>query len=171
FGGGELRRLEEALQKQMAKLPEGQAQLYECKEDWEKSRVMLFRFAVQPSIRTLTVGKGKQGLIIDYALPKNHKGILELPDDFPVEMRCLCSHFGCNVYHESMMLSTGVDVHEVHDRVAKLIEAAGGKVPAEHGHGTEYEAPSDTKQRWQRIDPKNVMNPGVGGSSSLRNYA
>ena len=56
-----------------------------------------------PFAQILTRGKGKQGLIIDYALPKNHKGILELPDDFPVEMRCLCSHFGCNVYHETQL--------------------------------------------------------------------
>ena len=37
---------------------------------FESSRVMLFRFAVQPSIRTMAVGTGRQGLIIDYAMPK-----------------------------------------------------------------------------------------------------
>ena len=38
---------------------------------FESSRVMLFRFAVQPSIRTMAVGTGRQGLIIDYAMPKS----------------------------------------------------------------------------------------------------
>ena len=68
------------------------------------------------------------------------------------------------------MISNDVDVKDAKKRIKKLIEDAGGKLPAEHGHGTEYEAPASTKERWKKIDPTNSMNPGVGHSSSLKGY-
>jgi D-lactate dehydrogenase len=52
----------------------------------------------------------------------------------------------------------------------KAIEGTGGRLPAEHGHGTEYSAPQDMQERWKRTDPLNVMNPGVGGTSYCRSY-
>lgn len=131
---------------------------------------MLFRFAVQPSIQTMTVGLGKQGVIIDYAMPKNFSGILEMPKDVGIEMRCVCSHFGCNVFHDSILLPLDVDVKKTKKRIAEIIRDAGGKLPAEHGHGTEYEAPMSTVDRWKRMDPTNSMNPGVGHSSCLKHY-
>lgn len=33
----------------------------------------------------------------------------------------------------------------------------GGKLPAEHGHGTEYAAPRETRERWMKADPSNTM--------------
>ena len=42
-------------------------------------------------------------------------------------------------------------------RSMKAIERVGGKLPAEHGHGTEYAAPADMQQRWQLSDPTNTM--------------
>ena len=50
------------------------------------------------------------------------------------------------------------------------VEKLGGKLPAEHGHGTEYVAPAETRKRWQEMDPLNVFNPGVGGLSVERRY-
>jgi hypothetical protein len=44
--------------------------------------------------------------------------------------------------------------------VAHEVELLGGRLPAEHGHGTVYKAPSETVARWSRIDPKNLFNPG-----------
>ena len=46
----------------------------------------------------------------------------------------------------------------------------GGKLPAEHGFGTEYKAPEEVKRRWRKMDPLNVMNPGVGGLPVARRY-
>jgi len=170
FGNGELKHLEEELQKQLDAHPDDMS-CYVCQSASEKSRVMLFRFAVQPSIQTMTVGKGRQGIIIDYAMPKNFDSILELPEDLGIEMRCLCSHFGCNVFHDSLMISNDVDVKKAKKKIQKFIEAAGGKLPAEHGHGTEYEAPVSTQERWKKMDPTNSMNPGVGHSSCLKSYS
>ena len=50
------------------------------------------------------------------------------------------------------------------------VEGMGGKLPAEHGHGTEYVAPEATRRRWQAMDPLNVFNPGVGGLSVAPQY-
>lgn len=44
------------------------------------------------------------------------------------------------------------------------------QLPAEHGHGTEYKAPSNTQNRWKRMDPLNVLNPGIGGTSANYKY-
>ena len=44
------------------------------------------------------------------------------------------------------------------------------KLPAEHGHGTEYKAPVNAQNRWKKMDPLNVLNPGVGGLSSRYKY-
>ena len=45
------------------------------------------------------------------------------------------------------------------------------KLPAEHGHGTEYKAPKSSQSRWKKMDPLNVLNPGIGGLSSKYKYS
>lgn len=81
------------------------------------------------------------------------------------------SHFACNVVHEDIAFPPGVDVHAAKMELKKTVEHnCGGKLPAEHGHGTEYHAPDDTKKRWKKMDPLNVMNPGIGGLSSRYEY-
>jgi len=170
FGNGELKHLETLLDEFVAEMPEGMVRKYECADDFAKSRAILFRFSVQPAFRTMVVGMGKQGLLIDYAVPKNLDRVPELPSDCGIEMRCLCSHLGCNVYHESIVFPVGVDMYAAKKKIKSFIESKGGKLPAEHGHGTEYEAPVESQQRWKRIDPTNTMNPGVGHTSCLRHY-
>merc|ERR1719473_621637 len=132
---------------------------------------MLFRFAIQPAFRTYCIGKGMQGLIIDYAMPKNCAEYAALPEnEFPIELRCLCAHFGCNVYHECLMYRPEIDMKQAKKVVQHAIAKVGGKLPAEHGHGIEYTAPAETQQRWMKMDPSNTMNPGIGGTSALRRY-
>ena len=138
------------------------------------ARVSMFRFAAAPAFRTFCVGEGLQGLSLDYALPKNFTAAPALFDDAAVAgggaarqrevlKRMRYSHFGCNVVHEDIAFAAGVDVHARKMAIKKRVErGCGGRLPAEHGHGTEYHAPDETRERWERIDPRNVMNPGVG---------
>ncbi|CAE8635991.1 unnamed protein product [Polarella glacialis] len=170
FGNGELASLESQLQEFMATRPAGEVKCHMLETSDEKTRAMLFRFAVQPAFRTYCAGTGVQGLLIDYAMPKNFADYPELPKEHPVKTRCLCAHFGCNVYHESLMFGPEVDVLVAKKAIKKAIEKAGGKLPAEHGHGIEYEAPAETQDRWRAMDPTNAMNPGVGCTSRLRWY-
>jgi len=171
YGGNELTKLENLLQKFVAAQPAGEMECHICETPQEALRATLFRFAVQPAHRTYCVGTGLQGLIIDYAMPKNFTRHPQLPEtQYPVEKRFLCSHFGCNVFHESLVFGPDVDVHEAKVAIQASIEAQGGRLPAEHGHGTDYPAPKDAQARWMRIDPSNTMNPGIGGLPYGKHY-
>lgn len=55
------------------------------------------------------------------------------------------SHFGCNVVHEDIAYALGVDTHKEKMSFKHSVELEGGKLPAEHGHGTEYHAPRNTQ--------------------------
>lgn len=171
YSEGEVKELRRSLDKFVSAHPEGHVQYRVC-QGWEASRANLWRFVVAPAFRTFCVGRGMQGLSIDYALPKNFRDYPALPEaQRPIANRWVYSHFGCNVYHEDIVYAPGIDVHAAHLDVKHSIEATGGKLPAEHGHGTEYKAPQDTQERWRRMDPLNVMNPGVGKTSSFRGYS
>jgi D-lactate dehydrogenase len=89
-------------------------------------------------------------------------------------------HFACNVAHEdlsfppSFQSKSGLlptDVEGLTSMIKEALKANGIRLPAEHGHGVEYEAPPETQQRWRELDPLNMMNPGVGKTSFKRNYA
>jgi D-lactate dehydrogenase len=126
------------------------------------------------------VGNNVQGFSVDYAMPKNSAETPLLADKqafgdenkppLPLK-RMRYSHFGCNVFHEDLAFDLNVDVHAVHNSLKRSVSACGGRLPAEHGHGTEYEAPKETQKRWMNMDPLNVMNPGIGGLSAKYKYA
>lgn len=172
YTDGEIARLREALDTLAKSKPEGHVKYHTC-EGWEATRVSLFRFVVASSFRTYVVGKGLQGISIDYALPKENTELAPMPDEkYPLVHRWTYAHLGCNVYHEDLIYGTDIDVHEAKHEVKHGIEAqAGGRLPAEHGHGTEYKAPKAAQERWMKMDPLNVMNPGVGGTSYNKNYS
>ena len=89
-----------------------------------------------------------------------------ISDDEQPLKRMRYSHFGCNVVHEDLAYGPDVDLEHAKHALKKTVERdSHGKLPAEHGHGTEYVAPPETRDRWKRMDPLNVMNPGVGGTS------
>jgi D-lactate dehydrogenase len=160
--------------------PEGALDIFECQNEDDLKSIQSFRFAAAPAFRTYCVGNGLSGISVDYALPKNgghlpplgtdaaapkstnERDSNETPLVLPTK-RMRYSHFGCNVVHEDLAYHADVDVHDAMMRLKLSVEKEGGKLPAEHGHGTEYAAPPDTKARWKAMDPSNAMNPGVGG--------
>lgn len=169
---GEVDRLHCALQGFVRTRPQGHVKYHVCIEPWEKTRATLFRFVVAPAFRTFTVGKGMQGLSIDYALPKNFKECAELPEkEYPIANRWTYSHLGCNVYHEDLVFRNDIDVEHAKHGIKHAVEVSGGKLPAEHGHGTEYKASKEMQERWKKMDPLNVMNPGVGGLYNNKYYS
>lgn len=153
--------------------------VHECQGSSEANSLMAFRFVAATAFRTWCVGEGAQGISVDYALPKNAGECPPLVDTTaavgeaaPIPLkRMRYSHFGCNVVHEDLAYGLDVDVHAAKMILKKTVEhKCGGKLPAEHGHGTEYTAPPQAQNRWKRIDPLNVMNPGVGGLSYNYKY-
>ena len=139
----------------------------------QKASLDAFRFVAAPAFRTWCVGEGVQGFSVDYALPKNGgqaPPLLSSDATAPLK-RMRYSHFGCNVVHEDLAYAPGVDIHAVKRQLKQSVEHdCGGKLPAEHGHGTEYHAPEKTRKRWKNMDPLNVMNPGIGGLSTKYRY-
>ena len=167
---GSLDRFEERFSK-FRQENEEKIDVHECTSAWEKSGVTSFRFIAAPAFRTYCVGENLQGISVDYALPKNHGKEPQLPPSNAPVKRLRYSHFGCNVVHEDLAYEQGVDTHEAKMELKGIVDhVCKGKLPAEHGHGTEYHAPKDTQRRWQKMDPLNVMNPGVGGLSSNYRY-
>jgi D-lactate dehydrogenase len=182
FGNDEIIHFEERLNSFLEKNEETSVAVQQLKDD-EAKRVSVFRFAAAPAFRTWCVGRNLQGVSIDYSLPKNHISLPSVNDENrgsgdgvggnveeEAVIRCRYSHFGCNVVHEDIAWKVGVDVEKRKMKIKKNVEKEGGALPAEHGHGTEYSAPKDTRERWMRMDPMNVLNPGVGGLSSQLFY-
>jgi len=171
YSDGEVDRLRSALDEFVAVQPKNEVKYHVC-EGWEATRANLYRFVVAPAFRTYCIGVGMPGLSIDYALPKNFQEYPALPEkEYPIRNRWVYSHFGCNVYHEDLVFTPDVDVEHAKHEIKHAVENTGGKLPAEHGHGTEYKAPKDMQERWMNSDPLNVMNPGVGGTSNYKKYA
>jgi len=177
FGDGTLDRTLVRMEKFVKVRGEDKVKVFECSGKSEEKSLMAFRFVAAAAFRTWCVGNGTQGISIDYALPKNGGSVPALSRDqddksepLPVK-RMRYSHFGCNVVHEDLAYEAGVDVHSAKMALKKSVEYRyNGKLPAEHGHGTEYEAPNATQKRWKKMDPLNVLNPGVGGLSAKLRY-
>ena len=168
YGGGESARFDERLDAFIKKVGAGRVGVHACSAE-ETAKVSYFRFAAAPAFRTWCIGKGLEGVSVDYALPKAECGAPQM-DSEHVALRMRYSHFGCNVVHEDIAFCPGVDAHASKMHLKHEVEAMGGKLPAEHGHGTEYNAPEATRRRWEEMDPLNVFNPGVGGLSVERRY-
>ena len=137
----------------------------------EMTALNAFRFVAATAFKTYCIGEDIQGVSVDYALPKNGGLAPQLRSSAVKPLkRMRYSHFGCNVVHEDIAYALGVDTHEEKMAFKHVVEEDGGKLPAEHGHGTEYHAPKSAQQRWMNMDPFNIMNPGVGGLSTLPKY-
>jgi D-lactate dehydrogenase (quinone) len=136
--------------------------VYECQAPDEASRLSAVRFVAAPAFRTWCVAHGVSGFSVDYALPGRGRSIPTMTVDPLKRMRY--SHFACNVVHEDIAYPIDHDVDAIKHALKKTVELeCGGRLPAEHGHGTEYVAPPEAQERWKKMDPLNVLNPGIGG--------
>ena len=149
YGSGELKRTQERLSTFLSEQAPSAVTVYDFTDPADLSKATFFRFAVAPSFTTYCNASGLQGVSIDYALPKAECHAPALPEgcqegerDAPVR-RLRYSHFGCNVVHEDLSFSATADAHASKMRIKHAVEEMGGKLPAEHGHGTEYTAVRD----------------------------
>eukprot|EP00536_Pseudo-nitzschia_multiseries_P002428 jgi/Psemu1/183545/e_gw1.32.163.1 len=140
---GSLGRFEERFAK-FRREHEGKVDVHECKTRSEQNGVTAFRFIAAAAFKTYCVGTGLQGYSVDYALPKNDSRSPELTGSETPVKRMRYSHFLCNVVHEDLAYEQGVDTHAA-------------KMELKHN-------------RWKKMDPLNVMNPGVGGLSTRYRY-
>jgi D-lactate dehydrogenase (quinone) len=170
-------RFMERLKEFETKFGKDRIKIYECQTKLDTNSINAFRFIAASAFRTYCVGEQIQGFSVDYALPMNTNTAppviyhQDKKNTIQPIKRMRYSHFACNVVHEDLAYHNDVNIHDAKHQFKDTIEhVCHGKLPAEHGHGTEYMAPLETQQRWKQMDPLNVLNPGIGGLSSNYKY-
>lgn len=157
-------------------LPTEQGDFFVCTEK-EAKKAMLQRFAVGGGIgRFFALNKKTSGplMTIDVALRRNEKEWLrELPSELSekVAHEFNYGHFFCHVMHHNYILKAGVDAKAVKQEILKSFDERGAEYPAEHNVGHEYAAKAPLKAFYQKCDPVNVFNPGIGKTSKHKNWA
>jgi len=172
YGDGSLDSFEERFNK-FRKHHERNLDVHELTSPSENNGANAFRYVAAAAFQTYCVGKNLEGISVDYALPKNDSRAPTLPPSTKDRLakRMRYSHFACNVVHEDLAYERGADAYGAKMELKRVVdEERGGGLPSEHGHGTEYVAPPQTKKRWMEMDPLNVMNPGLGGLSAKYQY-
>lgn len=143
----------------------------------EGSKAFLHRFAAAgAAIRYQAVHSDEVEdiLALDIALRRNDTEWFEtLPADIDSKLvhKLYYGHFFCYVFHQDYIVKKGVDAHALKDEMLALLRARGAQYPAEHNVGHLYEAPPQLKRFYKQNDPTNSMNPGIGKTSKLKNWA
>ncbi|WP_312382780.1 D-lactate dehydrogenase [Atlantibacter subterraneus] len=143
----------------------------------EGSKAFLHRFAAAgAAIRYQAVHSDEVEdiLALDIALRRNDTEWFEtLPAEIDSKLvhKLYYGHFFCYVFHQDYIVKKGVNAHALKDEMLELLRARGAQYPAEHNVGHLYEAPPQLKRFYKQNDPTNSMNPGIGKTSKLKNWA
>ncbi|WP_312978459.1 D-lactate dehydrogenase [Atlantibacter sp.] len=143
----------------------------------EGSKAFLHRFAAAgAAIRYQAVHSDEVEdiLALDIALRRNDTEWFEtLPAEIDSKLvhKLYYGHFFCYVFHQDYIVKKGVDAHALKDEMLELLRARGAQYPAEHNVGHLYEAPTQLKRFYKQNDPTNSMNPGIGKTTKLKNWA
>ncbi|MBK0419066.1 D-lactate dehydrogenase [Leucobacter sp. CSA1] len=146
-----------------------------CTDD-EATSAMLHRFgAASAMTRYYNLHrKDSAGMItFDVALRRDDEDWLEtLPPEIAEQLAVSSyyGHFFCHVLHQDHVAKEGVDPTELKKRMTALLEARGAAIPAEHNFGRLYQLPSALEAHFTQLDPCNIFNPGIGGTSPHKNW-
>ncbi|MCG8707826.1 D-lactate dehydrogenase [Brenneria sp. 4F2] len=154
---------------------EADGEFFVCTQE-EGAKAFLHRFAAAgAAIRYHAVhSKEVENILpLDIALRRNdHQWFEHLPaeiDDMLVH-RLYYGHFMCHVFHQDYIVKKGVDIHKLKEKMLALLDQRGAEYPAEHNVGHLYKAKPQLKAFYQRNDPTNSLNPGIGKTSKLKNW-
>jgi len=148
---------------------------FECSPK-EGDAALLHRLVAggSPARYNLIHAKETGGMVtFDVALPRNYANWYEfLPEDLLDQCAAPYrgGHFMCHVFHWDFVVKAGVDPEAVKARMMGLLDGIGAKYPAEHNVGHLYHAEPEHAAFYQRLDPKNAFNAGVGKMSKNRCY-
>ncbi|OTG65391.1 D-lactate dehydrogenase [Acinetobacter silvestris] len=146
-----------------------------CTED-EGRKAFLHRFAVAgAAIRYRDTHRSEVEDIValDIALRRNDREWLEtLPKDIDDLMihKLYYGHFLCHVFHQDYIVKKGVDPLAIEHQMWHLLDERGAEYPAEHNVGHLYVAKPALKNHYQKLDPTNSFNVGIGHTSKLKNW-
>ncbi len=146
-----------------------------CDED-EARKAFLHRFAVAgAAIRYRDTHRSEVEDIValDIALRRNDR---EWVETLPKEMDDLIihklyyGHFLCHVFHQDYIVKKGVDPIAMEHQMWHLLDERGAEYPAEHNVGHLYVAKPALKHHYQKLDPTNSFNVGIGHTSKLKHW-
>lgn len=148
---------------------------FECDAD-EGRKAFLHRFAVAgAAIRYREVHRAdvEDIVALDVALRRNdHQWVEQLPADMESDTihKLYYGHFFCHVFHQDYIVKKGVDPLAMEHRMWALLDERRAEYPAEHNVGHLYVAKPALAGFYQKLDPTNAFNPGIGHTSRLRNW-
>lgn len=146
-----------------------------CSEE-EGRKAFLHRFAVAgAAIRYRDTHRSEVEDIValDIALRRNDR---EWVETLPQEMDDLIihklyyGHFLCHVFHQDYIVKKGVDPLAMEHQMWHLLDQRGAEYPAEHNVGHLYVAKPALKNHYQKLDPSNSFNVGIGHTSKLKHW-
>jgi len=111
---------------------------------------------------------------LDLALPRNTLDWREtLPEGLEkyIERRIPCGHFMCQVFHYDYAVKKGTDWLDIEHRIIAHLNGRGIEFPSEHNVGHLYTAKPVLADFYRSLDPTNTMNPGIGQTSKLKDWA
>jgi len=140
----------------------------------EAAKAMLHRFAAAgAAVRYHAVHERdvEDVIALDIALRRNDDCWMEsLPDDIEKDLvaKLYYGHFFCHVFHQDYVVRKGADPRSIKQRMLKLLSERGAEYPAEHNVGHLYEAKPELAAFYEKLDPTNTFNPGIGKTSKQR---
>lgn len=146
---------------------------FECNAT-ETQAAMLHRFAVASAAiryRAIHENEVEDIVALDIALRRNDQDWFEtLPAELDAQIshKLYYGHFMCHVFHQDYIVKKGVDCVKLEHDMLKLLDQRGAQYPAEHNVGHLYEAKPTLKQFYQKLDPTNSFNPGIGQTSKKK---
>lgn len=146
---------------------------FECNEE-EQEAALLHRFAAAgAAIRYQNVHQKttEEVLALDIALLGNDSEWLEeLPPEIveDLDVALYYGHFMCHVFHQDYIFKKGTDIESIKKKMLARLDTKGAKYPAEHNVGHLYDAEPALKEFYEKLDPTNTFNPGIGKTSKKR---
>jgi len=154
----------------------GTGHYFLCSEE-EGRKAFLHRFAVAgAAIRYRDTHRSEVEDIValDIALRRNDR---EWVETLPKEMdeliihKLYYGHFLCHVFHQDYIVKKGVDPLAIEHQMWHLLDERGAEYPAEHNVGHLYVAKPALKHHYQKLDPTNSFNVGIGHTSKLKHWS
>lgn len=155
--------------------PSATGDFFEADEE-EAAAAYRNRYAIGGgSVRYRAVNKNVGSYVaLDMAMPRN---TLDWRETLPPELeryvvqRIRCGHFMCQVFHYDYMVNRDIEWLDMEHRIIAHLNGRGIEFPSEHNVGHLYTAKPVLKDFYRSLDPTNSMNPGIGQTSKLKDWA
>lgn len=103
-------------------------------------------------------------------MPNDPDWIEELPPEITenLDLVLYYGHFMCLVMHQDYIFKKGTDMKKMKALMLERLDKKKAKYPAEHNVGHMYEAAETLRKHYEKLDPTNTFNPGIGKSDKKR---